>query len=166
MSMLWSARAQAPLEEIAKFFSKLGLPQRAKFTFLLGRELCERFNKKIPSKRKDLLSLPGVGEYVADAVLCFAFNERVSIIDSNVCRVLGRVYDLKSKGEARRDPQFKRAANELLPADKVKEFNWAMIDLASFICIPRKPICYKCPLNEICQYAKSDGLKASSIEYV
>jgi A/G-specific adenine glycosylase len=138
---------QASKEEIMKYFSKLGLIRRAGLVELLGKELLARFEGKIPRNREDLMSLPSVGEYMADAVLCFAFDEDVAVVDSNVCRIIGRIFDLKAKGEARRDAQFRQAVNGVLPSGKAKEFNWAIIDLGALICTPRNPSCNLCPLR-------------------
>ena len=153
---------RASKEEIAKYFSKLGLIRRAGLVELLTKELIVRFGGKIPKNRQELLSLPSVGEYIADAVLCFAFNEDVAVVDSNVCRIIGRVFDLKAKGEARRDPQFRRAVNELLPSGKSKEFNWAIIDLGAMICTPRNPSCNICPIKSSCIYGQRIMSKSPS----
>jgi A/G-specific adenine glycosylase len=145
----------ASKEEIMKYFCKLGLIHRARLLELLAKELLLRFDGKIPKKREELLSLPSIGEYVADAVLCFAFDEDIAVVDSNVCRIIGRIFDLKAEGEPRRDPQFRKAANKLLPAGKSKEFNWAMIDLGALICTPQNPSCNICPISDLCDYYRA-----------
>ena len=144
---------QATREEITKYFSKLGLIHRAELVERLAQDLNRRFCGHIPKSREELLSLPSIGEYVADAVLCFAFGKDVSIIDSNVCRVMQRVFDLKIKGEARRNRGLRRLVDGLLPKGRAKEFNWAILDLASVICLPRRPLCPKCPLFSLCKFA-------------
>lgn len=141
---------RATEREIGEYFGGLGLLWRVKLVKRLAGELVDRFGGKIPKSRDLLLSLPAVGEYMADAVLCFAYEEDVAVIDANVCRIIGRVFDLKAKGEARRDPQFRRAVNKLLPSGKAKEFNWAIIDLGAVICTPRDPSCNICPLKSLC----------------
>lgn len=146
---------EASLPEIRKHFSKLGLIWRAKNVKRLGEKLVKDFDGEVPKERNQLITLPGVGEYAADAVLCFAFAEDVAIIDSNVCRVIGRVFGLKPKGEARRDPTYREIAEQLLPKGKCREFNWALIDHASTICTPRNPKCRICPLNSICDFYAS-----------
>ena len=146
--------SQASKEEIAGYFSKLGLIRRAGLIESLGKELLARFGGKVPKSREELMSLPSVGEYMTDAVLCFAFGEDVAVVDSNVCRIIGRIFDLKAKGEARRDPQFRQAVNKLLPSGKAKQFNWAIIDLGASICTPRKPSCNECPVSSICHFGR------------
>jgi len=146
---------QASEEEISVFFRKLGLMHRAKLMKALAKVLVSDLNSSIPCDRKKLLTLPAVGEYVSDALLCFSFNEKVSIIDSNVCRIISRVFKVESKGEARRDPSFRKLADSLLPYKKIKEYNWALIDLASKICLPRAQKCEACPINQCCSSRNS-----------
>ena len=137
---------------IKGYFSQLGLLWRAQLVKDLAKELMQRFKGKVPGNRAELISLPGVGEYIADAVLSFAYGRDVAVVDTNVCRVISRVFDLKAKGEARRDPKFRKIAQEMLPAGKSRNFNLAMIDLAALVCIPKKPKCHICPLNNLCAY--------------
>lgn len=146
---------RAGLTEIEEYFSKLGLMWRAKKVKLMAKKLSLDFKGLVPRKKSQLLSIPGVGEYVSDAVLCFAFREDTPIVDSNVCRVLGRVFDLKPKGEPRRDPIYRQVATQLIPEGKCSEFNWALIDHANEICTPRNPKCEICPLNRVCSYYAS-----------
>jgi len=143
---------KASIKDIEKFFTRLGLRWRAGLVKALARELVKRFNGKVPENRDELLSLPSVGDYMADAVLSFAYERSVAVVDSNICRILERVFDLKPRGEARRDPKFRKIADKIIPAGKAKPFNWAMIDLAALICTPRNPKCHLCPLCDICRY--------------
>jgi A/G-specific adenine glycosylase len=143
---------KANVSELEVFFSRLGLLWRAKKVKFLAEKLCSDFNGSVPTSRNALLSLPGIGEYVSDAVLCFAFEEDRAIVDSNVCRILGRVFSIKSTGEARRNPVYREIAEKLTPRGKCREFNWALIDHANEICTPKNPKCPICPLNGICDY--------------
>jgi len=142
--------------EVERFFSMLGLRWRAERVRKLAEALVLKYRGHIPDTRKELLSLPGVGEYVADAVLCFAYGRNVAVVDANVCRVIRRIFGLKARGEARRDPRFRRVADWLLPRNRAKEFNWAMIDFAAMVCSPRKPKCDGCPLSDICMHASKN----------
>lgn len=144
--------AKTEKETVREYFSRLGLLWRADLVVDLAKELIARFGGVIPPDREKLLSLPGVGDYIADAILSFAYGMDVAVVDSNVCRVLGRVFGLKQHGEARRDRRFRELAQKLVPHGKSREFNWAMIDFASMICIPRKPKCGECPLKSVCAY--------------
>lgn len=151
---------KADPERIRSYFSRLGLMWRADLVTKFAAELVEKFGGRIPSNRDQLLSLPSIGEYIADAILSFAYGKDVAVVDSNVCRILSRIFGLKPRGEARRDKQFRILAQSLIPPGRSREFNWAMIDFASIICTPRKPKCGECPLRPICLYM--DGRNGSS----
>lgn len=99
-----------------------------------------------------LLSLSGVGEYIADAVLCFAYGTDVAVVDSNVCRVIERVFGIVAKGEKRRDRKFRSLAQEMVPSGRANEFNWAMIDFAAIVCTASNPKHDICPMNDFCSY--------------
>jgi len=143
---------RATKDEIGKYFNRLGLLWRIGLVKRLAQELVDRFDGKIPESRETLLSLPAVGEYMADAVLSFAYRRDVAVVDANVCRVIGRVFGITAKGEARRDRRFRRIAQEIVPAGRSNQFNWAIIDFAALVCTPRNPKHNICPMNEICSY--------------
>jgi len=143
---------RATRKEIGEYFAQLGLFWRTELVKRLARELVERFDGKVPEDRDELLSLPAVGDYIADAVLSFAYGRDVAVVDSNVCRVLGRVFGLTAKGEARRDRRFRSLAQEIVPSGRAGEFNWAMIDFAAVVCTPRNPKHGTCPVNNFGTY--------------
>jgi len=138
--------------EVEDFFRHLGLLWRANKMRMIGKVLVSRFKDRVPNSREELLPLPGVGEYVADAVLAFAYGKDVAVVDANVCRIIGRLFGIEPHGEARRDPRFKEIAQRMMPKGRPKEFNWAMIDLAALVCKSKNPKCDKCPLSRLCSY--------------
>jgi len=146
------ALTTAKPKDVENFFRGLGLIWRAKRVRELGNMLMTEFNSRVPKTREGLLSLPGVGEYAADAVLASVYSKNVAAVDSNVCRVVGRLFGMEARGEARRDPKFREVAQEMVPKGKAKEFNWAMIDLSALICAPRNPKCDICPLSKFCEF--------------
>ena len=121
-----------------------------------------RFDGKVPDTKEELLSLSSVGEYVADAILAFSFNRDVGVIDSNICRILGRLFGLKARGEARRDRQFRELLDRIVPTGEAADFNYAMFDLGSLVCTPRRPSCIMCPLIQVCFFAQSSLRTKSS----
>lgn len=147
--------------EIQRYFVRLGLLWRANRVKQMAKVIVERFDGKIPSDRDQLLSIPSIGDYMADAVLAFAFGKDVAVVDSNVCRVVGRVFGIDWKKEARRKPVFRKIPERLLPKSRAKEFNWAIIDLASLICLPRNPKCSECPLRMLCRFASRSHASCS-----
>ncbi len=98
--------------------------------------------------------MKGLGPYTAGAVACFGFRQRTPILDTNVRRVLGRVFDGADLG---RTPAAERRgwalANATLPDDDYYDWNQALMDLGATICTARKPACLICPLREQCCYA-------------
>jgi len=144
--------ASARPGEVEDFFRHLGLLWRAKKVRMLGKDLLSRFESRVPNSREELLSLPGIGEYAADAVLAFAYGKDTAVVDANVCRVISRLFGLESRGEARRDPRFREMAKEMVPKGRAREFNWAIIDFAALVCMPNNPKCGVCPINLLCIY--------------
>lgn len=148
--------AGAPPEEVEELLEPLGLRWRAKKIWELARAAVQLFGGRIPADRRALLALPGVGEYAASAVLCFAYGEDVPVIDSNVVRVVTRLYGLRPRGEARRNRTLIEAVNRLhaaVPPGKSREYNWALLDLGATVCLPRNPKCTLCSLRPLCAYA-------------
>lgn len=139
-------------EDLALELQPLGLfNRRARDLKKTARFIVENENK-IPDSKKGLMGLPGVGEYISNAVLCFAFNERVPIVDSNVGRVIKRVYSFPVKGAPSRDKKLAEKMLEIIPEKNFKEFNHAILDFAALVCLPKKPKCNKCSIQEICDF--------------
>jgi A/G-specific adenine glycosylase len=144
----------ADSDEISKFISRLGLFWRTKLIVKMAEFLSKNYNDKIPSDRLQLLAIPGVGEYVADALLVFAFSKKRTVIDSNVVRVVSRYFGIPLQSEMRRKATFIRFCQSLaddLHSDKIREFNWGLLDHSATVCMPR-PRCQKCPLAKRCNY--------------
>jgi A/G-specific adenine glycosylase len=107
---------------------------------------------EIPHLKEELLELPGIGDYIANAVLCFAYGESVPLLDTNIIRILERVFGIRSsKVRARTDKELWKAVERIIPPGKAKEFNLAMLDLAALICTSRNPKCSICPTADICK---------------
>lgn len=138
-------------------FSRLGLRWRAKQFWLLNRALIERYGGDVPSDRGVLISLPGIGDYVADAVRLFAFGRPSTLLDSNVLRILGRYYGVEFPDHARRTGSVLAWAAELAPkaGEAAKKFNWSLIDFGALVCTPREPRCDACPLHQGCWFARN-----------
>ena len=148
------ALADANLAILKMHIQPLGLHYRAAELIRMSSELIEKYGGQVPDNQKDLLSIYGIGHYSARAVLSFAFNKDVAVVDTNVARILYRVFDISGKfpPNPARSSRLTSLVQELLPAGKSKAFNWAMLDHGALICLPRHPICDKCPINEHCLY--------------
>jgi A/G-specific adenine glycosylase len=148
-------------KELESTIQTLGLQKRRRAMFKkLAEYLVKNYNGNVPMKGDELLQLPGVGIYVANAVLCYCYEEPVPLIDTNVARVLGRVFGLPFRDDPSSEKHLWVFARTILPKRNAKNFNWALIDFGSLVCKPRNPRCFECPMHEICKWhAQSPNLK-------
>jgi len=145
--------AKASENEIKPFFRRLGLLWRAVLVKKMADFVVGKHNGIFPRNKEDLLKIPAVGEYISNALLSFAYHQPVVIVDSNVCRIVVRIHGLKIRGEPRRNKVVHELARKMLPSkDKSRSLNLALIDFATLVCKPKKPLCTKCPINSNCDY--------------
>lgn len=152
--------ARARSRSLVQILRPLGLQnQRTRALRGVARALVERFEGQLPASIDELLSLSHVGLYVACAVACFSYGERVPIVDANVLRVLGRIYGIETGRELRRSPQVWKIAWKILPKRNCALHNYGILDFAAEICKSRTPQCQICGLNQICAFAtmKKEG---------
>jgi A/G-specific adenine glycosylase len=128
---------------------------RARQLRLIAERVAQQGSQALQSPSL-LESLPGVGRYIRNAVLCVAFGCAKPALDTNMIRVIKRVFGLESKrSRAREDPELWEFAEALVPKKKCREFNWGVLDLATALCKARNPLSLECPLNVVCDYHKS-----------
>jgi len=145
--------AQATREELHKALYSLGLRWRIDLIHEMAAELMGRFDGKMPESKEDLLSLPGVSEYVAGAVRCFAWNLPEPLLDTNTVRVVGRLFGLEIKESSRRNRRFRELITALVDPNEPRPYNYALLDLANKVCVKRQPPeCFKCPVRKHCAY--------------
>jgi A/G-specific adenine glycosylase len=140
-----AACAAAPVADVVREWAGLGYNRRAVSLHAAAVACVERHGGALPDDLDALLALPGVGPYTARAVLAFAFERDVGLVESNTGRVLarlaGRPLDTKSA---------QRFADEVVPPGKGWAWNQAMIDLGATVCLRRAPRCGECPVNARC----------------
>jgi A/G-specific adenine glycosylase len=147
--------AAAPLADVIRLWAGLGYNRRAVHLHRAAQAIVREHNGKFPMRLPALLNLPGIGPYTARALLSFVGNAPVAVVDTNVRRVLGRVFRSNlavafgNKGPNER--QFQAIADELVPENQSARWNQALMDLGSSICASRRPDCPRCPLNQLCQ---------------
>ncbi len=146
------------VNEARDVMKPLGLRWRGENIVRVARELVERWGGVVPESSLGLRSLPGVGDYVAGAVLCFAFSRRAVLLDTNTERIVGRV-----RGDPRvRRAQMRMDLHDLAGRDGPdRDFNLALLDLGALVCRPATPRCPECPLRQVC--ATGTGRSATSI---
>jgi A/G-specific adenine glycosylase len=144
------ALAAAPAEDVARSLFSLGLSWRVPAFQQIARTLVERYAGKVPSSYEALVALPGIGDYVASAVCCFAFGQSLIVVDTNTVRVAGRLFGIPTHAESRRRKPVRTLLQTLLDREDPKSYNYAMLDLAALICTPASPNCSACPLLSYC----------------
>lgn len=145
------ALALASREAIAQVMEPLGLHWRISLVGAMAADLVKRFGGKVPVERHALLSLPGVSDYIASAVRCFAFGMTDPLIDTNTVRIAGRIFGLTVKASSRRNPRFREILAVLIDKKRPVAYNYALLDLAHAVCLSRKtPACGRCPFLPSC----------------
>lgn len=146
------ALARAPLHEVKRTWYPLGYNIRPVHLRGIARETLARYDGRIPDDEKALRSLKGIGRYTAGALLSFAFGKDAPILDTNVKRVLGRVF-LGPRRLKRLKGQraLWELAAALVPNGRAYDFNQALMDFGATWCTPRKPRCLPCPMRSFCR---------------
>jgi len=150
-----SIRAAADAEpcRIRELLRPLGLQWRAETAVAFVQEAHARYGDDLPANAEAIRQLPGAGEYVSGAVATFAGNEVRPLIDANVVRVLGRVFGVSIKGDARRHKAMRQLADAALDREDPITYHYALLDFAALVCRPRRPRCSECPMaGQICQH--------------
>ncbi len=142
--------ATSRITTIRRVIHPLGLLWRAKYLKLLGEEIINS-GGRITDEYKSLLSMSGVGPYVASSYLSLHRGIKKSIVDSNIVRLYCRLINYSYDGETRRKSWLINFADSLTPTDKFRQYNYALLDFTRAIC-KIKPDCIKCPLKQICLY--------------
>lgn len=160
----WMARfptlkelAQASAEEVLQYWQGLGYYSRARNLHQGVREVAEAYGGQVPDERDKIITLSGVGDYTAGAILSIAYNKPEPAVDGNVLRVFSRLFCLD---EDITRPAAKKQVTQLvttvLPYDRPGDFNQALMDLGALICTPKNPGCSQCPLDQFCMAYKED----------
>jgi A/G-specific adenine glycosylase len=144
--------AGAPESEVSETWYPLGYNIRPKRLQAIAREAVANFGGKLPSDQATLLSFKGIGEYTAGAIRSFAFRERAAILDTNVARVLFRVFIGKGVPKAHATKRRLWAISAaLVPERRAFDFNQALMDFGATLCTSRKPKCLICPMAALCE---------------
>jgi A/G-specific adenine glycosylase len=154
-----AALAAAPLDDVLKVWENLGYYARARHLYRAARILVEKFNEKLPDTWEAIITLPGIGNYTAGAILSIAFGKCVPAVDGNARRVLSRLYGIREPVDRRETQKYLRTlAVSLIPETAPGSFNQALMDLGAMICTPKSPACAGCPLRMPCK-ARQDGVQ-------
>jgi A/G-specific adenine glycosylase len=144
--------AAAPEREVTETWYPLGYNIRPQRLQSIARESVAKYGGRLPSDEETLLTFKGIGAYTAGAIRSFAFRERAAILDTNVARVLFRVFVAKGdpKSHAMRRHLW-MLSKTLVPTRHVFDFNQALMDFGAMVCVARNPRCLICPMKKSCR---------------
>lgn len=144
--------ARASLFELQHALFSLGLRWRIDLTHRMAGDIVTKWGGRIPVDRSELMSLPGISEYIAGAVRCFAWNLPEPLADTNTVRITGRLFRLETKDSSRRNNRFRGLLNSLIHLDEPRRYNYALLDMADSVCMKKHPpTCHLCPLQSLCR---------------
>lgn len=139
--------------------NSLGIASRANQFFSACEQLIRYHQGKVPGNYNDLIALPGVGHYIANAVISFGYHRPAYIIDTNTIRVASRVTGKQITQAEHRSKKAKLLLEYCFGNQDglSPDLNFALLDLAFSICKPSKPDCNACPLSNRCEYSTAAG---------
>ena len=161
-----AALAGAAKSDVITAWGRLGYPRRALRLQECAHVVASDYGNELPQTYDELLALPGIGDYTASAVMSFAFGERIAVVDTNIRRVLSRVFlGVESLGGAA-SPAERALAKQVLPQDdasKCRRFdrssvvwNQSVMELGAIVCAAKSPLCEACPVSSWCVFLR-DG---------
>lgn len=151
--------AAADPTEVLSIIRPLGLHRRAAELVGAAQVVASEFGGEFPQTIAELKQIPGIGEYIARSILCFALGRPVAIVDTNFARWLIRLHGLARGMPANpaRNAELMNLAESVLMPSKAKDFNLAVIDLCASLCKPSNPRCPDCPIQELCFYGSQSN---------
>jgi A/G-specific adenine glycosylase len=143
--------ARRDLQEVLKIWEGLGYYARARNLRSAAAIVLDQHRGAVPQSRQEFRKLPGVGDYIAAAVLSIAFDMPYPVVDGNVKRVLSRLFVMEAEVNASSSNNiYQSAAADMLDQSRPGTFNQAMMELGALVCKPQNPLCHVCPLQKHC----------------
>jgi A/G-specific adenine glycosylase len=155
----WLTLASISEDDMEMALKPLGLWKRRASSL---RKLAVEVNKaggRLPRSRESLEQLPGVGQYMANAMLVIQDVQPAPYLDTNMARVLERHFGRRHLSDIRYDPVLQVVAHKVTNSKHSRAVNWAILDFSVIVCKLRKPGCPACPLRRTCDYYRSNALK-------
>ncbi len=145
------ALAKASEEDVLKQWQGLGYYSRARNLHAAAKQIEEIFHGEFPKKYSDILSLKGIGEYTAAAIMSIAYREPFAVIDGNVLRVISRLFMIEEPvNSVRGKKKIAEIAHAILDPQHPEIHNQAIMDFGAMLCKPKQPKCTDCPLQVHC----------------
>ena len=145
------ALAEAPAAEVIRLWQGLGYNRRAVNLQRAARTVVEEHGGSFPQTVEGLRALPGIGAYTAGAVACFAFEQDVAFLDTNIRRAVRRLLVGPDESAATSDNALIELAARAVPQGRGWEWNQAIMELGATICTAAAPACWRCPVRAHCR---------------
>ena len=156
--------AKVDEKKIIKLWEGLGYYSRARNLKKTAQIIVKKFDGKLPNNFEDLITLPGIGKYTANAILAIAFNKPYIPLDGNIERVLKRYLNLKKDKEIQKD-NLEQKKIIFGITSRSSDYAQALMELGALICKPSNPMCKECPISKNCKsYKKKDFTLAKNIK--
>ena len=148
--------SKIPDRELIKLWEGLGYYSRVRNLKKTAKIIISKYHGEIPNNYEDLISLPGIGNYTANAILAIAFNKSYIPLDGNIERVLKRYLYLKKDKEIQKDNLIEKKSIFGI-SSRASDYAQALMELGAMICKPKNPECSGCPISKNCKsYKKKD----------
>ena len=142
--------SKIPDRELIKLWEGLGYYSRARNLKKTAQAVVKNFKGKLPDNFEDLMSLPGIGNYTASAILAIAFNKPYIPLDGNIERVLKRYLYLKNERDIQKNNLIKKKSIFGI-SSRPSDYAQALMELGALICKPNNPLCNQCPISKKCK---------------
>jgi A/G-specific adenine glycosylase len=146
------ALAESSEQTVLAAWEGLGYYSRGRNLHKAAKIVAAEYGGQLPREVSQLRKLPGIGRYTAAAIASIAFNQDIATLDGNLRRVFARVFDVALPADSPAGEEMLWGlAQSQLPQGRAGDYNQALMDLGSAICLPRKPLCLICPLGDLCK---------------
>jgi A/G-specific adenine glycosylase len=157
----FEALARARVREVTRAWYPLGYNIRPVRLHSIACETVKRYGGRLPDEPEQLLQFKGIGRYTAGAIAAFAYGKATPILDTNVARVLHRIF-LKN-GDAKKQLTRLWALSEaLIPKKAAYDFNQGLMDFGAMVCTAKRPLCPACPMKRLCKSYPFTGLRTAA----
>ncbi|MDO4587904.1 MAG: A/G-specific adenine glycosylase [Planctomycetia bacterium] len=148
--------AEADISAVLRIWEGLGYYRRTHQLHQAAKQIVEKHQGIFPNSFQDVLKLPGIGRYTAGAILSFAFDQRLPILEANTLRLHCRILGIEENPTSKKINNILwDFAEKILPQSNCGQFNQSLMDLGSLVCLPQKPKCRECPVVSFCLAAQN-----------
>ncbi len=159
------ALALADEQQVLQLWQGLGYYSRARNIHKAAKLVHLKHNSVFPNTYKEIIELPGIGDYTASAISSFAFNEPQAVLDGNVFRVLSRLFNWETPIDSTKGKkEFREMAQDFLFLSDPASHNQAIMELGALVCSPKSPKCDSCPVVQHCASFKAKNFESLPVK--